>query len=181
MLKRLTERGPEGGQVNVVVRAKCHNENMRIVFLLLSDGWSSIWAAIEANNLLYDYVIDSRKIRVGSKICICQWYRHPIANILDFCPAVTRESPTQCIEFTYNGSIILQPNAKLGASTFNFCRPLSRCKFKGGTIPSLYGTVIRFITLKDVTRREKEAGLSTHVLEMLLKGGSTCFVKFVLA
>ena len=35
-----------GRKVVVVVREKVVNRKMNIVYLLLSDGWSSIWAAI---------------------------------------------------------------------------------------------------------------------------------------
>ena len=86
---------------------------MNMVFLKLSDGWFSIWAVIEEQNILYPYMLLSDKVMIGTKLCICLWNLYPLNNILDFC---SKADVTEniCIEFFYNGSIILKSNAKLG-------------------------------------------------------------------
>lgn len=73
-----------GKKVNVIVRDKYVNNKMQIIFIKLSDGWSSVWAAIETKNMLYEYLEDDKRIHVGSKLSICLWNLHPISNILDF-------------------------------------------------------------------------------------------------
>lgn len=74
-----------GRKITLIVRDKYVNQKMNIVFLRLSDGWISVWTAIESHNLLHSYLIDENKVRVGTKLCICLWILHPISNILQFC------------------------------------------------------------------------------------------------
>jgi hypothetical protein len=104
-----------GRKVNLIVKDKYINEKMKMVYILLSDGWHSVWAVIEEKNLLYSYVKGSSKLRVGTKLSLSLWNIHPISNILEFCPHADNKDD-KCIEFFYNGSIILQPNARLGYS-----------------------------------------------------------------
>lgn len=85
---------------------------MQIIFLKISDGWSSLWAVIEAHNYLYKYLLDDRKLRVGHKLSISLWNIHPISNILEY--NNQNINATTCIEFHYNGSILLKSNARLG-------------------------------------------------------------------
>ena len=107
---------------------------MNIVFVKLSDGWTSVWAAIEEKNLLFDYVREGNKAKIGTKLALSIWSIHPISNILHFCNE-TEDKSAKCIEFFYNGSIILHPNAKLGHTNEEFYRPLDKCRVKGGFIP----------------------------------------------
>lgn len=132
-LKYCIEKEQFGRKINLVVRNKQVNRKMDIIFLLLSDGWFSVWAAIESQNFLYSYLVDDSKVRVGTKLCLCLWNLHPFSNILNYCS--DRKSTNICIEFFYNGSILLKPNAKLGHTNEEFYRPLNKCRQRGGLIP----------------------------------------------
>lgn len=61
-------------------------DKIDVYFLHLSDGWSSVWAVIQKQNLLHSYCALPDKIYVGRKIMLCLWKLYPIANILDYCP-----------------------------------------------------------------------------------------------
>jgi hypothetical protein len=78
------------------VQDKCFNDKMNIVYIKLSDGWSSVWAAIEQKNKLYDYLRDGRKVKVGTKLALALWSMHPISNIIDFC-TLAQGKEAQCI------------------------------------------------------------------------------------
>ena len=71
-----------GRKVNVIVRDKVYNSKMGIVYLLLSDGWESVWAAIETRNILQPYLLNDSKVSVGTKLSLCLWIIHPLSNIL---------------------------------------------------------------------------------------------------
>lgn len=77
--------GAIGRSLNVIVRDKCINDKLAVIYLLLSDGWESVWAAIGEGNLLYKYLKDNSKVRVGTKLALALWDLHPLSNILAFC------------------------------------------------------------------------------------------------
>jgi len=56
---------------------------MNIYFIQLSDGWSTVWVAIQKSNLLYSYVA---KIKLCAKIFVSFWTSYPLSNILTYCP-----------------------------------------------------------------------------------------------
>ncbi len=57
-LKRCMKQDQIGKQINVIVREKIVHNKMELIFLKLSDGWFSVWAAIEGHNILYKYLVD---------------------------------------------------------------------------------------------------------------------------
>ena len=169
-----------GRSLNVVVRDKCINDKLAVVYLLLSDGWEAVWAAIGEGNLLFSYLRDNAKVRVGTKLALALWDLHPLSNILAFCPKAPSEG--RCLEFFYNGAIILKANARLGRSKEEFYRPLSKCRARGGLVPVIEGFVVRLFAGKQASKRGKaeQATAVPHFAELLTPEGLTCLVRFLL-
>lgn len=53
-------------------------------FILLSDGWTNVWAIVTEKNYMYQFI--GRKLRVCMKVFLGYWKIYSLANILSFCP-----------------------------------------------------------------------------------------------
>ena len=115
------------------VRELYHSDKINTYFILLADGWSSVWAVVTEKNSLYKFV---QKLTILSKIFIGYWKHYSLANVLTFCPQAKKGQ--KCIEIWYNSTIIVKHNMNIGKpKNLIFYRPLNLVQKEGGIIPTV--------------------------------------------